>query len=1061
MKKVLLSLSFLVLLATGKAQGPAVNLAFPDCNNAVYAVKYDSARNAVYVGGSFTFVGSTPRTRFASMNATTGAVNTWNPTFDNYPWDFLIVDHYLYVVGTFNNVNGTPRNHAAKFDLTTQTLTSWNPAVTGSSVMALEYNDGSIYLSSANTVYQVDTANTAAITWSTINDGYAGFLKVNGGFLYALGNYTQMDGQTRYNISAFDISSGTPVLDAWAPDADATCNYIDFYNNMAYVSGNFSVIAGTSVSNLTEISLAGNGPATSTGWSPPSTSNIQRIRVKGDYLYYFNYSTPMREIYLPTHTITNWVVNFSSGFAWDMYGFDMSPTKVYVGGGWSIGCQASTKKNFATLCAGQLGEFTPGSISGSGNVCVGAPAINYTVTPPTGATTYSWTYAGPGTVTTSGSTNNVNFDFSAATAGAATISVVGSNGCVNTVGTETLSISTYDFVVNISGTSPITCGDSTVLTGSDNYAGSGTVNYAWTPATALSYTNTTATTSGSHTTITYQLDLISTEGCRAGNGFTVNVNPIVVTPTVAFGGNILCATNDTIYLANDYPGAGSVTYTWSPSIALNTSDPDTVVAAPVVTTDYTITASSSDGCVATPVTVNISVTPITLTPQASPATITCGNTSTLTVSDNYPGSGSITYTWSPSADLTGANTASPVSSTTTGITYSLDITTTEGCQSSAQVFVNVDPLQITPSMGLYTVTCGGATMMNTSNNSSNPNLVYSWLPTMGLSDATISNPVATPSSQTIYTVTMSLPSTGCADAVAIDTVNILAPQTPFICEVTTDDSSKNNIIYWNKTPFTTTDSFIVYRETTTNIYTKIATIAQTDSSFYVDTARSIGPANGNPNIGSYRYKLAVKDSCGYISGLSPYHNTVYFIDNQTGVFTWNLYAVESAATPVTTFELWRDNNNNGFWILVGSVTGNQTTLNDPNYALHQSLANWRVEAQGFNCTPTARQNNGALGAIVKSKSNITNNRVVGIKNNTIGNVIIYPNPNSGKFVVDLGTVSGKISVKIFNMLGEEVYSNNTTAVDRLPVDLSAFDDGTYVIQVSNEKNVTTKRIIKN
>jgi len=447
--------------------------------------------------------------------------------------------------------------------------------------------------------------------------------------------------------------------------------------------------------------------------------------------------------------------------------------------------------------------------------------------------------------------------------------------------------------------------------------------------------------------------------------------------------------------------------------------------------------------------------------MANPATITCGNTTTLSATNDYPGTGTITYTWSPAADLSNANSASPVANPTASVNYMLDIATPEGCLSSTSVLVIVNDLAVTTNPALNTY-CGTSVNLSAFDNSGNPNLVYSWIPSLNLNNDSIFNPVANPSSTTIYTVTLSLPGSGCFPAMAYDTVNILPPTTPNICEISSDDSSQHNILYWDKTPFQATDSFIVYRETTTNTYTQIAIIAHADSSFYVDTARSVGPANGDPNIGTYRYKLAVKDSCGYISAMSPYHNSVYFIDNQTGTFTWNTYAVENATTPVTQFNLMRDNANNGIWTLVGSVTGTQNTLNDPQYSTYQSIANWRVEALGFNCVYTSKYgNNSAQGAVVKSKSNITNNRVIGIKTNIENAISIYPNPNNGKFVIDLGVAQEKMSVQIVSMLGEEIFSANANASEKLSVDIGNYPSGTYVLRISNEKNIITKRIIKN
>jgi len=182
---------------------------------------------------------------------------------------------------------------------------------------------------------------------------------------------------------------------------------------------------------------------------------------------------------------------------------------------------------------------------------------------------------------------------------------------------------------------------------------------------------------------------------------------------------------------------------------------------------------------------------------------------------------------------------------------------------------------------------------------------------------------------------------------------------PAICMVSVDSLSTYNYIYWEKSLYPTADSFIVYREVSTGIYLPIGSVSKDSFSLYIDTARSIGPANGDPNIGTYRYKLAIKDSCGNISAKSPYHNSVFFIDLQNNTFIWNTYDVEGQATPVGNFYLMRDDFNTGNYVSIGSVSGTQTTLNDPNYATYQGIANWRVDADNFNCTPTQKQGNNS------------------------------------------------------------------------------------------------------
>ncbi|HWY39024.1 MAG TPA: T9SS type A sorting domain-containing protein, partial [Bacteroidia bacterium] len=268
-----------------------------------------------------------------------------------------------------------------------------------------------------------------------------------------------------------------------------------------------------------------------------------------------------------------------------------------------------------------------------------------------------------------------------------------------------------------------------------------------------------------------------------------------------------------------------------------------------------------------------------------------------------------------------------------------------------------------------------------------------------------------------------------------------------ICMVSVDSASVNNIIYWDKTNVTGIDSFIIHREVTTGVYKRIGAVSKDSLSQFSDTARSVGPANGNPNIGTYRYKLQAVDSCGNYGPKSPYHNTVFFVDNHSGSFIWNKYLIEGiSTTPATQFNLLRDNANNGMWLVIGTVAGTQTTLNDPNYAAYQSIANWRVEALGFTCNPTVRLANSPQGTIVRSKSNISNNRQIGVSEISALNeqVIVYPNPSTGSLTLQSASELGMVS--IYNSLGEVVYQNRSAGSTQ-QIDISKQMPGIYVVVV--------------
>ncbi|MEO8759664.1 MAG: T9SS type A sorting domain-containing protein [Bacteroidia bacterium] len=288
---------------------------------------------------------------------------------------------------------------------------------------------------------------------------------------------------------------------------------------------------------------------------------------------------------------------------------------------------------------------------------------------------------------------------------------------------------------------------------------------------------------------------------------------------------------------------------------------------------------------------------------------------------------------------------------------------------------------------------------------------------------------------------------------------------PDICLVSADSiigNNQYNVIYWDKTAYPTASNFILYREVSTNIYKKIGSQPYATLSEFVDTARSIVPANGDPTLGAYKYTLQILDTSGTYSLMSPFHNTVRILNN-SGNFNWNIYTVGNTTftnTPVSNYYLMRDDNNTGVWGLVGSVTGTQTSLTDPNFSTFQNTANWRVDADGFNCTPTLRLangNNSTDAAKIKSHSNQANNRAAGINKITSGqNISIYPNPASSNFVVET-TSAEKQQLQLIDVTGKIILQQTITG--KTTIDANLLSDGVYNISIIGNNGVINKKLV--
>jgi len=429
----------------------------------------------------------------------------------------------------------------------------------------------------------------------------------------------------------------------------------------------------------------------------------------------------------------------------------------------------------------------------------------------------------------------------------------------------------------------------------------------------------------------------------------------------------------------------------------------------------------------------------------SPLTVCQGNSATLTAT------GATSYTWN-----TGATGASLVVTPTVSGVYTATGSTGAciGTPGSASITLLPASVSAGPNLNLL---CKQKSVISASCNPASPTSV-AWLPASNLSSTTVLNPTVTANfSSQVYTVNVTL-NNGCSKT---STINVSTyAQTPDICQVTVDSLSVNNEIYWEKTLYPQADSFIVYRETSSNVYTRIAGVSRTAFSMYADTNRSIGPANGDPNLTYYRYKLRIKDSCGNISPLSKWHETIFIQDQLNGNFNWNSYAIESAtSTPVSIYNLKRRTPATGTETLVASTTGNLS--NDPQYNSYWPLGvKWFVDAIGFNCNPTTK----TMVLKTKTRSNQSNDKIFATGLNSLSsnsnNVSVYPNPTNSVMNIDLNNLTKtETTVELVNTLGQTIYSVKAQN-QHLVINTESFAAGVYMVHIKqNDKVIAVKKAV--
>lgn len=312
----------------------------------------------------------------------------------------------------------------------------------------------------------------------------------------------------------------------------------------------------------------------------------------------------------------------------------------------------------------------------------------------TGAATYTWT---------GGITNGAAFTPTSTTV--YTLTGTSGAGCTG-IRVQTVTVNSLPAVAANTSSPSICKGASTSL------SGSGASTYTWTGGisnnVAFSPTITT----------TYTVTGTDANGCKNTAVQTITVNPL---PVVTVGAATICAGSTATLTAN-----GASTYSWSTG-----ENGQSIMPSPTSNAVYSVTGTSTDGCVKT---VTAAVTVIsTPTLTANTATICAGSAATLIAS------GVSTYTWS-----NGPNTASVSVSpgSTTSYTVYGDL---NGCNTTVS-YVTTVTVNALPSVSVTSTSpnlCAGQTAtLNASGASS-----YSW--SSSQSGASI---VVSPANTTTYTV---------------------------------------------------------------------------------------------------------------------------------------------------------------------------------------------------------------------------------------------------------------------------------------------------------------------
>ncbi len=248
------------------------------------------------------------------------------------------------------------------------------------------------------------------------------------------------------------------------------------------------------------------------------------------------------------------------------------------------------------------------------------------------------------------------------------------NSCVTT---SNISITQTN---NLSMTARL---DTTICSGASFFPNivSNATGYTWSPTAGVS--NTGILNPSLSPTVTTPYTLSGTLGtCSISRSFTVFVNTVTfnqrLDTTICSGASFIPN------IASNATG-----YTWSPTIGVSNSGIANPTLSPVVTTPYAVTGTLGLCSASRNFTVFVN----------QGVTVNAGNAVSILAGESIQlqASGTVgTYLWTPSLGLSATNVLNPIASPPTTTTYTLRITTAQGCTNTSNVVVQVIPYCVNP-----------------------------------------------------------------------------------------------------------------------------------------------------------------------------------------------------------------------------------------------------------------------------------------------------------------------------------------------------------------------------
>jgi uncharacterized delta-60 repeat protein len=267
----------------------------PQMDNNVYTLAVGSG--AVYAGGIFANVnGTVSQPYLAGFDPSSGALQTgFNPQSDGEVDTLLYSGGRLFVGGGFTHLQGLLRNNLASVDPSTGAPSTWDPSP-GGSLNAMALSGSTLYFASwwNGGLNAVDINSGLSTGWAPPANRDVESIAVQGGLVFAGGSFTAVNSLVSTGgLMALDANNGTLQAFSPLPDGGVVALDTDSAGNIL-VGGNFGNIASSAMPKIARLKPDGtrdgsfnvgtgaDGTVEAVRWDPATG----KIYIGGSFTHY-------------------------------------------------------------------------------------------------------------------------------------------------------------------------------------------------------------------------------------------------------------------------------------------------------------------------------------------------------------------------------------------------------------------------------------------------------------------------------------------------------------------------------------------------------------------------------------------------------------------------------------------------------------------------------------------------------------------------------------------------------------------------------------------------------